>query len=105
MAWRKTFNQQADLYLPFNNGGTGFKNLNFYIAAAKIFDMVSLLSTLGSNKEVIYFKKSKIFRSFKNFLIKKNIFILEFARDSFKLVQNGKVIDPMKMNILVFMQS
>ena len=62
------------LYLPFNNGGTGFKNLNFYIAAAKVFDMVSLLNTLGSNKKVIYFKKSKIFRSFKNFLIKKKHF-------------------------------
>ena len=95
---KHSINKQI-LYLPFNNGGTGFKNLNFYIAAAKIFDMVSLLNTLGSNKEVIYFKKSKIFRSFKNFLIKKNIFILEFARDSFQLVQNGKVINPMKMNM------
>ena len=53
---KHSINQQI-LYLPFNNGGVGFKNLNFYIAVAKIFDMVSLLDTLGTNKQVLFFRK------------------------------------------------
>lgn len=86
------------LYFPAAKGGVGFKNLNLLVAAAKITDMFSVQKSLSDNDEISAFKKSSLFRKFKTFLAKKQCFILEFTKENFKIVQDGKVIDPMTLN-------
>lgn len=86
------------LYCPADKGGVGLKNLNFLVAASKISDMFSLLNSLSDKKELLSFKKSQVFKKFKNFLLQKQIYILEFSLENFKLVNCGNVIDPMSLS-------